>query len=275
MRNCSVVICDRFTTWFEWQFWYSGRRGENVMQRLSFSSNKSCDFYKSRKTCLKTTKKCLIFQNVFLFTFGAMSTKGWRRGTSQHRADFKTKTRRLFEWLSKHCDWPTFVSQEITNTPAGLKSIKVWPGSLSLLKEGVMGLPCAEPGRGAKWSIRMDSRPVRVRFRIRRCMSPWPPNPRYQLPETIWCSESEKYCASCKILQCNNPISRSTTGCPSYLFTFGAMSTKGWRRGTPQHSAARTAQPSKQKPQDFFSGFQNIVIHQLLLVKKFQIGHPV
>ena len=117
-----------------------------------------------------------------------------------HRATFKTKTRRLFEWLSKHCDWPTFVSQEITNTPAGLKSIKVWPGSLSLLKEGVMGLPCAEPGRGAKWSIRMDSRPVRVRFRIRRCMSPWPPNPRYQLPETIWCSESEKYCASCKIL---------------------------------------------------------------------------
>ena len=86
MRNCSVVICDRFTTWFEWQFWYSGRRGENVMQRLSFSSNKSCDFYKSCKTCLKATQKMSHFPKCFLFTFGAMSTKGRRRGTAQHSA---------------------------------------------------------------------------------------------------------------------------------------------------------------------------------------------
>ena len=108
MRNCSVVICDRFTTWFEWQFWYSGRRGENVMQRLSFSSNKSCDFYKSCKTWLKTTQKCLIFQKCFLVTFGAMSTKGWRRGTPQHLAartaqPFKTKTGRLFLTFEPLC----------------------------------------------------------------------------------------------------------------------------------------------------------------------------
>ena len=56
------------------------------MQRLSVSSNKSCDFYKPCKTWLKTTQKCLIFQKCFLFTFGAMSTKGRRRGTAQHSA---------------------------------------------------------------------------------------------------------------------------------------------------------------------------------------------
>ena len=56
------------------------------MQRLSFSSNKSCDFYKSCKTCLKATQKMSHFPKCFLFTFGAMSTKGRRRGTAQHSA---------------------------------------------------------------------------------------------------------------------------------------------------------------------------------------------
>ena len=86
--------------------------------------------------------------------------------------------------------------------------MNVWPGSFSLLNEGVMGLPCAEAG--LKWSMPpiplMDSRPVRVLLRILRCISPWfpaPPPPRLPRywahpPEFIWCSESEKYCASCK-----------------------------------------------------------------------------
>ena len=68
--------------------------------------------------------------------------------------------------------------------PAGLKSIKVWPGSLSLLKDGVIGRPEAEPG--LKWSMAptpfaaappppircMVSKPVNVRFRIRLEISP-------------------------------------------------------------------------------------------------------
>ena len=36
-----------------------------------------------------------------------------------------------------------------------------------------------------------------------------------------------------------------------FVYIWRAMSTKGWRRGTPQHIAARTAQPSKQKIENF------------------------
>ena len=36
-----------------------------------------------------------------------------------------------------------------------------------------------------------------------------------------------------------------------FVYIWRAMSTKGWRRGTPQHIAARTAQPSKQKIDNF------------------------